>query len=160
MPKLEMLGEEMSEMSEGGSSSTTRGKSSVLEDGGFECDCGKAALVRQSWTDANPGRRFCRCGAGWKNICNYFRWLDLEKPHEQTEELTRLRAIVGGQEERNTKDEGRELLRRLEDLEKENMALRSYVKASSAKDQTIRQVVIISWIGFACVVATIVHALK
>lgn len=167
--------QEMSERSEGGSTSTVRDMITGMEDGCFECDCGKAALVRQSWTDANPGRRFYRCGAGWKNVCNYFRWRNLEKPHgwqkialleardlikAQTEELSRLKAFIGGQQERNPEVEVTELLRRLEELEKENMALRSSVKSSSEKEQTLRQVVIISWVGFVCVVATIIHALK
>ncbi|CAI0429660.1 unnamed protein product [Linum tenue] len=41
------------------------------------CRCVVPAVLRTSWTDANPGRRFFGC-ANYRgvNACNYFRWID------------------------------------------------------------------------------------
>ncbi|CAL1396134.1 unnamed protein product [Linum trigynum] len=41
------------------------------------CRCAVPAVLRTSWTDANPGRRFFGC-ANYRgaNACNYFRWID------------------------------------------------------------------------------------
>ena len=35
------------------------------------CGCGNIIVVRTSWTDSNPGRRFISC-----DRCRYFRWID------------------------------------------------------------------------------------
>lgn len=50
--------------------------------------------------------------------------------------------------------------RTMEKLEKENISLRNELKVSLEKEQTLRQFVIISWVGFTCVVATLVHGLR
>lgn len=46
------------------------------------CWCGKAATIRTSWTDSNPGRRFSMCAAkvretkrGFKG-CEFWAWFD------------------------------------------------------------------------------------
>ncbi|CAL8998311.1 unnamed protein product [Prunus brigantina] len=46
------------------------------------CCCGKAATIRTSWTDSNPGRRFSMCAAkvretkkGFKG-CQFWAWFD------------------------------------------------------------------------------------
>ncbi|CAI0454309.1 unnamed protein product, partial [Linum tenue] len=41
------------------------------------CRCGEVAVLRTSWAEANPGRRFYGCRKyGGSNACNYFRWAD------------------------------------------------------------------------------------
>ncbi|CAH8273300.1 unnamed protein product [Arabidopsis lyrata] len=162
--------------SEGGSSFTVQDIGNEFTVGFFECDCGKQALVRQAWTDANPGRRFYRCGAGWRSECNYFRWKDIEKPHGwQYKALLEARDIIKAQDAelkrlRETQAEGNriypvevgllEFQTKIEHLEKESIVLKSDLKASNEKEQTLREVLIISWIGFICVLATVVHAFK
>ncbi|KAJ9557626.1 hypothetical protein OSB04_012240 [Centaurea solstitialis] len=40
-----------------------------------ECHCGCRAIVRISWTSANPGRRFFCCpNTGYD--CGFFMWVD------------------------------------------------------------------------------------
>ncbi|WCJ21193.1 hypothetical protein M5689_003366 [Euphorbia peplus] len=42
------------------------------------CDCGFEAVVRTSWTNDNPGKRFynCRNRGNQQCSCNYFLWID------------------------------------------------------------------------------------
>ncbi|KAL4562713.1 hypothetical protein LXL04_026743 [Taraxacum kok-saghyz] len=37
--------------------------------------CGRVAIVRTSWTDTNPGRRF-RCCTKQVSRCAFFSWID------------------------------------------------------------------------------------
>ncbi|KAL4585615.1 hypothetical protein LXL04_010238 [Taraxacum kok-saghyz] len=39
------------------------------------CYCGRVAIVRTSWTDTNPGRRF-HCCPKQVSRCAFFAWLD------------------------------------------------------------------------------------
>ncbi|CAE5987980.1 unnamed protein product [Arabidopsis arenosa] len=168
-------GQQLTTGSEGGSSSTVQEFGNEMTAEGYECDCGKQTLIFQAWTDANPGRRFYRCGAGWRSECNHFRWIDLEKPHgwqkqalleardlikAQDAELKRLRESQAEGIENYAGEVSIEYQKKMEDLEKEKNALESDLKASKEKEQTIREVLLISWIGFICVFATVVHALK
>ncbi|PWA98183.1 hypothetical protein CTI12_AA021530 [Artemisia annua] len=41
----------------------------------MSCFCGNHAIVRTSWTDTNPGRRFWSCPQIGTN-CGFFLWLD------------------------------------------------------------------------------------
>ncbi|CAI0552644.1 unnamed protein product [Linum tenue] len=44
---------------------------------GHFCFCGDPAVLKTSWTDGNPGRRFFGCSKyGTNGACNYFRWHD------------------------------------------------------------------------------------
>ncbi|CAI0446328.1 unnamed protein product, partial [Linum tenue] len=50
------------------------------------CRCGEAEVLRTSWTDGNPGRRFYGCNNyGTSGACNFFRWVDpiLDEPMKQ-----------------------------------------------------------------------------
>ncbi|EFH50590.1 predicted protein [Arabidopsis lyrata subsp. lyrata] len=160
-----MLGQQLTTVSEGGSSSTVQELDNEMTAGGYECDCGTQALIFQAWTDANPGRRFYRCGAGRRSECNYFRWRDLEKPHGwQKKALLEARDLIKAQDAeikrlRETQAEGIESYAG-EDLEMEKKALESDLKTSKEKEQTLREVLLISWIGFICIFATVIHALK
>ncbi|PQM32635.1 uncharacterized protein Pyn_32818 [Prunus yedoensis var. nudiflora] len=46
------------------------------------CWCGKAATIRTSWTDLNPGRRFSMCAAKVRETneglkgCQFWAWFD------------------------------------------------------------------------------------
>ncbi|KAF2608776.1 hypothetical protein F2Q68_00045334 [Brassica cretica] len=68
------------ETSGGESSTTAMEQSNKNHAREVLCDCGKVAIIRQEWTDANPCRRFYRCSAGWRSVCDYFTWRDVEKP--------------------------------------------------------------------------------
>nr|KAJ0206247.1 hypothetical protein LSAT_V11C500249780 [Lactuca sativa] len=39
------------------------------------CFCGKMAIIRTSWTDKNPGRRFCGCPTEGSK-CRFIGWYD------------------------------------------------------------------------------------
>ncbi|KAM7508453.1 hypothetical protein LguiA_018906 [Lonicera macranthoides] len=39
------------------------------------CNCMRRTVMRTSWTDLNPGRRFEACG-NEVNGCSYFQWID------------------------------------------------------------------------------------
>ncbi|KAG7558553.1 Zinc finger GRF-type [Arabidopsis thaliana x Arabidopsis arenosa] len=165
----------ISETSGNSSSSTRMTQTTMPPDQGFLCDCGKPATIRQAWTDANPGRRFYSCGAAWRSVCDFFQWRDLEKPHGwQKTALLEARDVIRAQketikllqeaakEEPKTeadipKEEGGSSI---EKLEKENIILRSELQASHQAEQTLRHFVLISWVGFICVVATVVHGLR
>ncbi|KAK6138994.1 hypothetical protein DH2020_027264 [Rehmannia glutinosa] len=44
---------------------------------GYEsCFCGKTAVIRTSWTDDNPGRRFQSCLNFKRGGCQFFSWED------------------------------------------------------------------------------------
>ncbi|CAB4318743.1 unnamed protein product [Prunus armeniaca] len=46
---------------------------------GKYCKCGKQAILRTSWTDFNPGRRFYVCGTqGTSRRCDLWEWADPE----------------------------------------------------------------------------------
>ena len=38
------------------------------------CFCNKVSVVKTSWTNRNPGRRFLSCGK--RNGCSFFIWID------------------------------------------------------------------------------------
>ncbi|KAL0337389.1 UNVERIFIED_CONTAM: hypothetical protein Scaly_2014000 [Sesamum calycinum] len=40
------------------------------------CHCGKRAMVRTSWTNENPGRRFHSCEDYKTEGCGFFYWED------------------------------------------------------------------------------------
>ncbi|CAN1158031.1 hypothetical protein LINPERHAP2_LOCUS21905 [Linum perenne] len=43
------------------------------------CGCGQMAVIRTSWTESNPGRRFFGCGRyGRVGACKFFHWADPE----------------------------------------------------------------------------------
>ncbi|KAL0374434.1 UNVERIFIED_CONTAM: hypothetical protein Sradi_3359100 [Sesamum radiatum] len=44
--------------------------------GSVDCYCGRRVVVRTSWTDLNPGRRFNSCRDYNKGGCRYFEWED------------------------------------------------------------------------------------
>ncbi|WOG86538.1 hypothetical protein DCAR_0205749 [Daucus carota subsp. sativus] len=52
--------------------------SSYIQTPGF-CSCGMDPVLRTSWTDANPGRRFWGCSQYVRNRsrgCNFHMWHD------------------------------------------------------------------------------------
>lgn len=131
--------QEQSRASGSGSNSTGGEINVVRTVAGVQCFCGKEAQIRQSWTDANPGRRFYKCGDRWKSSCDYFRWWDLEKPYgwqkaalleardlirSQAEELKQLREVSDGERGEDNEDRGREATDVVEKLVKENEILR------------------------------------
>ncbi|XP_050226472.1 uncharacterized protein LOC126676335 [Mercurialis annua] len=46
------------------------------------CDCNQPAVLRTSWTETNPGRRFFGCYA-YQSVdgCDFFYWLDPPLSH-------------------------------------------------------------------------------
>ncbi|KAK4431052.1 hypothetical protein Salat_0867200 [Sesamum alatum] len=40
------------------------------------CTCGREAVIRTSWTSANPGRRFRGCPGNEGKYCRSFQWVD------------------------------------------------------------------------------------
>nr|GMD37749.1 zinc finger, GRF-type [Ipomoea batatas] len=79
-----------------------------------ECECGRQLVIRTSWTDRNPGRRFWHCSEsavssvfGMKG-CGFFDWADppmcpraisiipglLRRINRDREEIERLKAIL------------------------------------------------------------------
>ena len=40
----------------------------------MNCFCGHYPILKQSWSDKNPGRLYLRCGDN--NKCKFFRWAD------------------------------------------------------------------------------------
>ncbi|CAA0810016.1 DNA topoisomerase 3-alpha [Striga hermonthica] len=71
----------------------------------LDCQCGKRAVLRTSWTDDNPGRRFHSCLSWKRGGCKFFEW-------EDPPICRRAKSIIPG------------LLRRVNALEDENKALR------------------------------------
>ncbi|KAL2559507.1 uncharacterized protein Fot_04246 [Forsythia ovata] len=44
---------------------------------GVICYCGQLTILKTSWTEANPGRRFRGCKFyGRPDACDFFSWLD------------------------------------------------------------------------------------
>ncbi|XP_074378300.1 uncharacterized protein LOC141719829 [Apium graveolens] len=83
----------------------------------LHCWCGRAVVLRTSWTDANPGRRFWGCFRYMEqrsNACNFHLWFD--PPMCQ-----RSRMIIPG------------LLRRIEKLEEEAEKLEVVVAGMKTK---------------------------
>ncbi|CAE5962586.1 unnamed protein product [Arabidopsis arenosa] len=165
----------LSETSGTSSSSAGMTRTTMPPDQRVLCDCDKPAMISQAWTDANPGRRFYRCGAAWRSVCDFFQWRDLEKPHGwQKSALLEARDVIRSQKEaikllqeakkEETKTEAdiakQEGESSKEKLEKEILILRSELQASHQAEQTLRHFVLISWVGFICVVATVVHGLR
>ncbi|XP_019160101.1 PREDICTED: uncharacterized protein LOC109156721 [Ipomoea nil] len=75
-----------------------------------ECQCGNQVVLRMSWTDRNPGRRFWQCsefGQGG-NGCGFFDWADppmcsraisiipelLKRINRDKEEIEKLKAML------------------------------------------------------------------
>ncbi|KAG7558616.1 Zinc finger GRF-type [Arabidopsis thaliana x Arabidopsis arenosa] len=167
----------MSLKSTSASSSTgrDRAKGKAPTDGGHFCECGKEVMISQSWTDNNPGRRFYRCGAGRRSVCDYFRWRDVERQtrwqklalieardviRAQSEEINRLTSGQANQRGRADEVNDDELSGVVQKLEEENEALRIAVTVAAEKERRLRCVAILSWIGFVCGVATIVYKFK
>ena len=71
------------------------------------CFCNKVSVVKTSWTDRNPGRRFLSYGK--RNGCSFFIWIDPPM-------CDRARVIILG------------LLRRLTEMEEEIMRAKRRVK--------------------------------
>ncbi|KAL2461254.1 GRF-type domain-containing protein [Abeliophyllum distichum] len=47
------------------------------------CHCGHVPVMKTSWTEGNPGRRFWGCRFyGKAQACNYFDWAD-PAPHDR-----------------------------------------------------------------------------
>ncbi|XP_018435672.1 uncharacterized protein LOC108807951 [Raphanus sativus] len=168
-----------SSSSEAGSNAISGG----MRSGDVRCLCAKLSVVRKSWTDDNPGRRFYGCPNPKSNSCDFFKWFDIGRPYgwqktslleardlirEQEEELKKLRAMVGrdGKEEENKKlramigCDAKEMESKMLQLENENKKLKQELAVSYGKEKMGRQFVIISWVGFVCVTAVVVNALK
>ncbi|CAN8318713.1 unnamed protein product [Cochlearia groenlandica] len=80
--------------------SQSSGSGSTASNRRVLCNCGKVAMVKQAWTDSNPGRRFYRCGEGWRGVCDFFAWYDVEKPHGwQKNALLEARDIINAHQE-------------------------------------------------------------
>ncbi|CAE5957890.1 unnamed protein product [Arabidopsis arenosa] len=167
-----MMPKNKSSSSGSGSSSTVGDRSIVQREGGFLCYCGKTAVLRQAWTDANPGRRFYRCGEGYKNVCDYFRWRDVEKPYgwqkvalleardlirEQAEEIARLRELGTCGGEGDETQQTQEMVARIERLKKENEVLQVALGKMRAKEKMIRTMGMVSLLGFVLGVAAVIH---
>ncbi|GER50530.1 GRF zinc finger containing protein [Striga asiatica] len=71
----------------------------------LECECRKRVVLRTSWIDDHPGRRFHSCLSWKKGGCKSFEW-------EDPLICWRAKAIIPG------------ILRRVNALEDENKALR------------------------------------
>ncbi|KAL8556560.1 hypothetical protein ACS0TY_004131 [Phlomoides rotata] len=95
--------------------------SSTTVEGNVACYCGKKALIRTSWTDQNPGRRFLCCvNSRRREGCVFWKW-------EDPEMCMRSKMIIPG------------LLRRVNAAEAEIEKLRA-----SVKKQNYRLVILIS----------------
>ncbi|XP_050215378.1 uncharacterized protein LOC126666603 [Mercurialis annua] len=48
-----------------------------------KCRCGDLSILRTSWTEANPGRRFFGCNR-YENggRCDFFQWFDPPMPYK------------------------------------------------------------------------------
>ncbi|KAK4413675.1 hypothetical protein Salat_2780300 [Sesamum alatum] len=55
----------------------------------IECNCSQPAVIRTSWTNENPGRRFHSCRNYKRGGCRFFQW-------EAPPLCARARAIVPG----------------------------------------------------------------
>ncbi|KAL8224509.1 hypothetical protein R6Q57_019984 [Mikania cordata] len=89
------------------------------------CWCGKVAIVRTSWTDKNPGRRFYLCPDKGSN-CRFIRWLDPVI-------CDRSMVIIPG-------------------LLKSKNEVETNLQSSEAANGQLKKYLIISWIGFFCLV--------
>ncbi|KAF3504328.1 hypothetical protein F2Q69_00042458 [Brassica cretica] len=121
-----------------GSNATGGGMTSEVR-----CFCGLISEVKQAWTDGNPGRR------------------DLIR--EQAEELKNLRTMVrheGHTVNPEVRAINSEVLLQMETMEAENKKLKQELASSCEREKMGRQFVLISWLGFVCVTAVIVNALK
>ncbi|EFH52677.1 hypothetical protein ARALYDRAFT_907208 [Arabidopsis lyrata subsp. lyrata] len=168
-----MMPKNKSSSSGSGSSSTVGDRSIVQREGGFLCYCGKTAVLCQAWTDANPGRRFYGCGEGYKNVCDYFRWRDVEKPYgwqkvalleardlirEQAEQIARLRALGTCGGEGDETQQTQEMVALIERLKKENEVLQVALGKMRAKEKMIRTMGMVSLLGFVLGVAAVIHS--
>ncbi|KAK4432748.1 hypothetical protein Salat_1037000 [Sesamum alatum] len=73
--------------------------------GRVDCYCGRRAVVRTSWTEVNPGRRFNACRDYNRGGCGFFDWEDppmcrraraiiprlLRKKNEMEQEIMKLK---------------------------------------------------------------------
>ncbi|CAN8252256.1 unnamed protein product [Cochlearia groenlandica] len=161
----------------GSGSSASNGKL-AMED--MICFCGKSARVLQAWTDDNPGRRFYRC-ADSKSRCNFFQWLDVEKPHgwqkkafvetreeikeqktiilQLKEEMKMFKSVHQSEDEIEVESKNRKSIL-LYEVEIENKMLKQEITGNGDKEKMLRQFVMISWLGFVIVIVVVVHALK
>ncbi|XP_048611665.1 uncharacterized protein LOC125585965 [Brassica napus] len=105
-------------------------------------------------------------------------WYDVEKPYgcqktalleardlirEQAEELKNLRTMVrheGHTVNPEVRAINSEVLLQMETMEAENKKLKQELASSCEREKMGRQFVLISWLGFVCVTAVIVNALK
>ncbi|KAK4427600.1 hypothetical protein Salat_1528900 [Sesamum alatum] len=78
--------------------------------GSIDCYCGRRIVLRTSWTEVNPGRRFHSCREYKRGGCNFFDW-------EDPPMCRRAQAIIPG------------LLRKKNDMEAEIFRLRRFQKS-------------------------------
>ncbi|KAH6795145.1 hypothetical protein C2S52_021958 [Perilla frutescens var. hirtella] len=84
----------MEAQSSSSSTSYRRSQSLNLSGGSRLCDCGIPEVMKTSWTNANPGRRFYSCRNYnspneriSKRGCNHFRWFDVEPMSDRAKEV-------------------------------------------------------------------------
>uniref|UniRef100_A0A5B7ACY3 GRF-type domain-containing protein n=1 Tax=Davidia involucrata TaxID=16924 RepID=A0A5B7ACY3_DAVIN len=99
---------------------------------GRYCHCGKRAIIRTSWTDLNPGRRFHGCEkSGDHSGCGFFNWYDPPI-------CNRARQVIPG------------LLRSMTRLEIEVSRLQNQVSRLRAKEKRLWAFLVLSWLFFFC----------
>ncbi|XP_019183765.1 PREDICTED: uncharacterized protein LOC109178688 [Ipomoea nil] len=88
-----------------------------------ECECGNELVIRTSWTDRNPGRRFFHCSESpGRKGCGFFEWTDppmcprsiciipglLKRINRDREEMGRLKAMLNAiAKEKEEKSKGK-----------------------------------------------------
>ncbi|KDP35838.1 hypothetical protein JCGZ_10319 [Jatropha curcas] len=55
------------------------------------CRCGQEAVLKTSWTETNPSRRFLGCiNYGTPAYCHFLEWIDLVVHHRSRHVIIRL----------------------------------------------------------------------
>ncbi|KAK6139986.1 hypothetical protein DH2020_026260 [Rehmannia glutinosa] len=97
----------------------------------IDCYCGRRVVIRTTWTDENPGRRFLSCLHYDVGGCGYFDWEDppmCRRSKVVIPGLLRKLNLVNG-EVKKLEDEKKKLQQINKKLERSNKMLRRLVYA-------------------------------
>ncbi|KAK6163403.1 hypothetical protein DH2020_000267 [Rehmannia glutinosa] len=103
----------------------------------IDCYCGRRAVMRTSWTEDNPGRRFHACLSYNRGGCKFFDW-------EDPPMCRRSKVIIPGLLKRlNARDA------EIEKLQLTNKKLMRWLCAMAVTVALLFLVLIVVWISFA-----------
>ncbi|KAK6148207.1 hypothetical protein DH2020_019119 [Rehmannia glutinosa] len=106
------------------------------------CHCGRNSIVKTSWTNLNPGRRYKAC-TKFREVggCHYFSWIDSPM-------CSRAQQIIPGLLKRINKHDNevvklKDEVQKLEDVVEK---LENELKKKRSRDRWMWTVLVLSWI--------------